>query len=63
MKTQTHTTENMLGKDVPPNAPKFEPVEGSFGCCSCLWACIECKNGSLYKPSEDSLCESYTYYD
>jgi len=58
---------NMIGKEVDPNAPKFTRVPGRFGCSTCLWAGIECKNGSMFQKSntsdKSSPCDGYTYYD
>lgn len=41
-----------------------------FGCINCLWAGIECKEGSKYRPALEKTeykakgdCEGYTYYD
>lgn len=36
-----------------------------FGCGNCLWSCVECNNGSMYKPKseQDIECDAYTYYD
>lgn len=48
-------------KDVP------EAVRNSqFGCRNCLWMCVECKQGSKYRPANykgKPTCETYTYYD
>ena len=44
-----------------------EVRESDYGCPSCLWHGVECKNGSLYKPSKDdkrrSKCDGYVYCD
>ena len=34
-----------------------------FGCKNCLWSCVECKSGSLYKENAKGECSGYTYYD
>jgi hypothetical protein len=57
-----------MSKEVPPEVKNSE-----FGCRNCLWSCIECKQGSMYKVKYDLIrdykgnyhnsCENYTYYD
>ena len=50
-------------KGIPKEVPK-EARQSKFGCACCLWGGIECKQGSMYKPEENSkLCAAYTYYD
>jgi len=36
-----------------------------FGCVNCLWAGIECRNGSKYAPKngDKNSCGGYTYFD
>ena len=46
------------GKDVPQEVKRSE-----FGCRNCLWNSCECQSGSMYKPSGDTGCQGYTYYD
>jgi len=48
----------------------FNPVpekarNSQFGCGNCLWHCVECNNGSMYKAKSDKdvECDNYTYYD
>ena len=47
------------------NPVPMEARNSIYGCGNCLWHCIECKNGSIYKPkSEQEIdCDNYTYYD
>lgn len=56
--TKTETMQQGESKEVPP-----EVKNSTFGCKNCLWMCIECKDGSLYKPKGKRSCEAYTYYD
>ena len=41
--------------------------ESDFGCHNCLWAGVECKNGSKYVPSmpiyDEPSCDAYVYCD
>jgi hypothetical protein len=60
---------NLMGIDKNPN-PVIVPdkVKSSeFGCRNCLWHCIECKQGSMYKPQTTLRgkfsCKGYAYYD
>ena len=55
--TRQTTTENKAPKEVQVS---------NFGCTNCLWDCLECKAGALYKPKTalgQPSCVSYTYYD
>lgn len=39
---------------------------GRYGCVNCLWSCIECKNGSKYRPElrhGELSCAAYSFYD
>jgi hypothetical protein len=48
-------------KEVPQ-----EVKNSRFGCINCLWASIECKQGSKYKEEFEKgkkFCATYTYYD
>jgi len=48
-----------------------EKNNGDWGpkkdCQSCLWASVECKNGSMYKEQNKSnvkvKCANWAYYD
>jgi len=46
-------------------APK-EVRSSQYGCRNCLWAGVECKQGSMYIPYVSDgrpSCKNYTYYD
>jgi len=47
-----------ISKDVPDSVRAKD-------CKDCLWHSCECKNGSLYDPSEmeDKHCNGWMYYD
>ena len=53
--------ENITKKEVPEEVKSSE-----FGCVNCLWASIECKQGSKYREvikKGKPCCDAYTYYD
>jgi len=87
MKTETYELdENMklvkVANDTGPlvnppviaayNKAPAEVRRSTFGCINCLYAGIECKHGSNYKPAPvfvdhkrtaHATCSGYTYYD
>ena len=48
-----------------PNPVPEKARSSDYGCRNCLWSCIECKSGSMYKAKSDKNveCSAYTYYD
>jgi hypothetical protein len=54
--------ENQTTQEVPAEVRSSE-----FGCCNCLWYCIECNGGSRYQAAEmyegHPTCGNYTFYD
>lgn len=47
------------------SAAPEEVRSSKFGCMNCLWSCVECQHGSMYKAQseQDTECKAYTYYD
>ena len=58
-------SNNKLGVEfnAKPNPVPDKVKVSTFGCVNCLWNCIECKSGSMYKPKGEDGCGAYTYYD
>ena len=47
------------------SAAPAEVRNSEFGCKNCLWSCVECQHGKMYKAKStgDKECDNYTYYD
>lgn len=49
------------------NQAPYDVKISDYGCKNCLYASIECKQGSPYKPHKAfnglPSCEAYVYYD